>query len=248
MRTSNNGSGGSSAVPQPNTEIHRNSSNAIGSSGNSTSTVGSNASGSSNATTQASSALQSTNRLGGEEEWKNIHTMLNCISAMVDKTKRAITILQQRGVENPSPAQVNHQHSDTIAEMKRQTEEKVAEFRRNAEEAVNQVKRQAVIEIQRAVAAAETRAIEAMANERLKLEKMFADLHKTTSDESSGDRLSPPTVGTQNACWNCGRKANETCSGCNLARYCGSFCQHKDWEQHHQVSLRIRFVVMKAPH
>lgn len=37
------------------------------------------------------------------------------------------------------------------------------------------------------------------------------------------------------ACWNCGRKANETCSGCNLARYCGSFCQHKDWEQHHQA-------------
>lgn len=39
----------------------------------------------------------------------------------------------------------------------------------------------------------------------------------------------------QQACWNCGRKANETCSGCNLARYCGSFCQHKDWEQHHQA-------------
>lgn len=37
------------------------------------------------------------------------------------------------------------------------------------------------------------------------------------------------------SCWNCGRKANETCSGCNTARYCGSFCQHKDWENHHQV-------------
>lgn len=36
-------------------------------------------------------------------------------------------------------------------------------------------------------------------------------------------------------CWNCGRKANETCSGCNVARYCGSFCQHKDWESHHRV-------------
>lgn len=111
----------------------------------------------------------------GEEEWKNIHTMLNCISAMVDKTKRAITILQQRGVDSSSSSQVIQQHTDTsIAEIKRQTEEKVAEFRRNAEEAVNQVKRQAVIEIQRAVAAAESRAIEAMAQERMKLEKMFA--------------------------------------------------------------------------
>jgi len=34
-------------------------------------------------------------------------------------------------------------------------------------------------------------------------------------------------------CWNCGRKALETCSGCNMARYCSAFCQHKDWENHH---------------
>lgn len=59
-------------------------------------------------------------------------------------------------------------------------------------------------------------------------------MHKSSSDDGS-DRQSPTVPGSQNACWNCGRKANETCSGCNLARYCGSFCQHKDWEQHHQV-------------
>lgn len=33
-------------------------------------------------------------------------------------------------------------------------------------------------------------------------------------------------------CWNCGRRATETCSGCNKARYCGTFCQHKDWANH----------------
>lgn len=43
----------------------------------------------------------------------------------------------------------------------------------------------------------------------------------------------PPPV--PQSCWNCGRKASETCSGCNTARYCGSFCQHKDWEKHHHV-------------
>ena len=37
------------------------------------------------------------------------------------------------------------------------------------------------------------------------------------------------------ACWNCGRAASETCSGCGLARYCGAFCQHKDWEEHGRV-------------
>lgn len=36
------------------------------------------------------------------------------------------------------------------------------------------------------------------------------------------------------ACWNCGRKATDTCSGCNEAKYCGAFCQQKDWESHHE--------------
>lgn len=112
-----------------------------------------------------SSETQRSNRLGGEDEWKNIHTMLNCISAMVDKTKRAITILQQRVVDVPHQAYAE----SGFAEMKRQTEEKVTEFRRNAEEAVNQVKRQAVIEIQRAVSTAESRAVEMIAQERIKM-------------------------------------------------------------------------------
>ena len=37
------------------------------------------------------------------------------------------------------------------------------------------------------------------------------------------------------ACWNCGRLATETCSGCGVARYCGPFCQHKDWDDHSRV-------------
>merc|ERR1712128_189156 len=39
----------------------------------------------------------------------------------------------------------------------------------------------------------------------------------------------------EESCWNCGRPATETCSGCSLARYCGPFCQHKDWEDHSRV-------------
>ncbi|KAL9703103.1 hypothetical protein quinque_006621 [Culex quinquefasciatus] len=186
---------------------------------------------------------------GGEEEWKNIHTMLTCISAMVEKTKRAISILQQRGIDTHAAAsrELHQQQQDSsIADIKRQTEEKIAEFRRNAEESVNQVKRQAVIEIQRAVAAAEARTIEMFSQERLKMEKMFAEIHRGATDpdgvldgptggSTGGGGGGGVVTGSQNACWNCGRKANETCSGCNLARYCGSFCQHKDWDQHHQV-------------
>lgn len=72
----------------------------------------------------------------GDEEWRNIHTMLSCISGMVDKTKRAISILQHRGSDG---GPVSHQDTSMISDIKRQTEEKIAEFRRNAEDAVNQV-------------------------------------------------------------------------------------------------------------
>lgn len=74
----------------------------------------------------------------GDEEWRNIHTMLSCISGMVEKTKRAISILQHRGTDGGS-ASHHHDSSSTISDIRRQTEEKIAEFRRNAEDAVNQV-------------------------------------------------------------------------------------------------------------
>ncbi|XP_067628879.1 protein CBFA2T2 [Eurosta solidaginis] len=203
--------------------------------------------------------------LGGEEEWKNIHTMLNCISAMVDKTKRAITILQHRGVE-PHQPNYGEMNSASLVEIRRQTEEKVAEFKRNAEEAVNQVKRQAMIEIQRAVVAAETRASEVMAQERLRMEKFFVEMSRhsggvhtagataasvatvAVAAERELDNKSPSITAGQNACWNCGRKATETCSGCNLARYCGAFCQHKDWEHHHQICGTTRSTDLSAKH
>lgn len=37
-----------------------------------------------------------------DDEWKNIHVMLNCILGMVEKTKRALAILQTRGCSSPA--------------------------------------------------------------------------------------------------------------------------------------------------
>jgi len=116
----------------------------------------------------------------GEEEWKNVQVMLNCILGMVEKTQRAIRILQQR---QTSPTQSNN----------RSTEEVVADLQTRANLAILEVKRAAVEQIRTA---------------------------RQTSEE---------------ACWQCGRPATETCSGCSLARYCGQLCQHKDWEEHHAL-------------
>ncbi|KAJ0171269.1 hypothetical protein K1T71_012819 [Dendrolimus kikuchii] len=166
--------------------------------------------------------------LKSDDEWKNINTMLNCILSMVEKTKRALAILQQRGVEPTESNDIKRAASEIMAAAVRQTEERVAEVRRRAEDAVNQVKRQALLELQRAVGAAETKALELVA-ERGKLDR------ERRHTPPPGRDLSPNATGQQNCCWNCGRKAQETCSGCNAARYCGAFCQHKDWENHHQV-------------
>ncbi|KAK2095535.1 hypothetical protein P7K49_026951 [Saguinus oedipus] len=57
----------------------------------------------------------------------------------------------------------------------------------------------------------------------------------TLKPKPQGSKLHSEHYHTSRSCWNCGRKASETCSGCNTARYCGSFCQHKDWEKHHHI-------------
>ncbi|XP_049529094.1 protein CBFA2T1 isoform X3 [Dermacentor silvarum] len=184
-----------------------------------------------------------------EDEWKNINTMLNCILGMVEKTKRAIAILQHRSqAERPDfSASVwtgSRRHLDVDYDLKKRDLmahyksaaeiDRVSEVRRRAEEAVNEVKRQAVAELQKAVSAAESKASELVAAERTKMERLLGEARRQAAEEALA-AVNHQEDSTEQNCWNCGRKANETCSGCNVARYCGAFCQHKDWENHHRV-------------
>ncbi|XP_076655000.1 CBFA2/RUNX1 partner transcriptional co-repressor nervy [Halictus rubicundus] len=233
-----------------------------------------------------------------DDEWKNIHVMLNCILGMVEKTKRALAILQTRGCSSPAAApplattstatqngngnsvvsnnpsstngsQVESSTGDREGSLKRlsgeivaqtikATEDKVAEVKRKAEEAVLEVKRAAVAEVQRAVAAA---VAESRASERLRVHRMldlpmsqrshvrqgpFLRVHGNPNDTNgrtvptTTSSCTPSTTEEEkdshvqtvsgSSCWNCGRPALETCGGCGIARYCGSFCQHRDWE------------------
>lgn len=101
------------------------------------------------------------------------------------------------------------------------------------EEAVNEVKRQAMSELQKAVSDAERKAHELITTERAKMERALAEAKRQASEDAL--TVINQQEDSSESCWNCGRKASETCSGCNAARYCGSFCQHKDWEKHHHV-------------
>ncbi|NXL17306.1 MTG16 protein, partial [Setophaga kirtlandii] len=107
------------------------------------------------------------------------------------------------------------------------------EIWRKAEEAVNEVKRQAMSELQKAVSDAERKAHELITTERAKMERALAEAKRQASEDAL--TVINQQEDSSESCWNCGRKASETCSGCNTARYCGSFCQHKDWERHHRI-------------
>ncbi|XP_043264104.1 protein CBFA2T1 [Colletes gigas] len=243
-----------------------------------------------------------------DDEWKNIHVMLNCILGMVEKTKRALAILQTRGCSSPAsmpplaaststgaqngnggnntsvasnnPSSTNGSQVESstgdregnlkrlsgeiVAQTIRVTEDKVAEVKRKAEEAVLEVKRAAVAEVQRAVAVA---VAESRANERLRVHRLLdlplsqrnhgahrqgpllrvygnpgvvdANARAVTTPTTTSNPMPSTTEDEKDAhlqtisgssCWNCGRPALETCGGCGIARYCGSFCQHRDWE------------------
>ncbi|XP_062817959.1 protein CBFA2T3 isoform X4 [Anolis carolinensis] len=197
------------------------------------------------------------------EEWKHLNNLLNCIMDMVEKTRRSLTVLRrcqeadreelnhwirrysdaEDMKKGGSPASRSHNSTaNTEAPPIEAHREFVSrplsgympeEIWRKAEEAVNEVKRQAMSELQKAVSDAERKAHELITTERAKMERALAEAKRQASEDAL--TVINQQEDSSESCWNCGRKASETCSGCNTARYCGSFCQHKDWEKHHHV-------------
>ncbi|NWX00254.1 MTG8R protein, partial [Caloenas nicobarica] len=195
------------------------------------------------------------------DEWKHLDHALNCIMEMVEKTRRSMAVLRrcqeadreelnywkrrcseteprkgsELGSRQHSPSSSDSIGSDSLREFSSRsgTGYVTEEIWKKAEEAVNEVKRQAMSEVQKAVAEAEQKAFEMIASERARMEQTIADA-KRQATEDAFLVINEQEESTE-SCWNCGRKASETCSGCNIARYCGSFCQHKDWERHHRI-------------
>ncbi|XP_054837508.1 protein CBFA2T2 isoform X2 [Eublepharis macularius] len=190
-------------------------------------------------------------------------TALNCIMEMVEKTRRSMAVLRRcqeadreelnywkrRCSETTEPRKggsdlIVRQHSPGSSDSVSSDSQREFSSRSGAAgyvteeiwkkaEAVNEVKRQAMSEVQKAVAEAEQKAFEMIASERARMEQTIADA-KRQATEDAFLVINEQEESTE-SCWNCGRKASETCSGCNIARYCGSFCQHKDWERHHRI-------------
>ncbi|XP_036896062.1 protein CBFA2T3 isoform X1 [Sturnira hondurensis] len=213
------------------------------------------------------------------EEWKHLNNLLNCIMDMAEKTRRSLTVLRrcqeadreelnhwvrrysdtEDNKKGPTTTTTRPLGSSAAAEgsqldIRREFMPRTLssympeEIWRKAEEAVNEVKRQAMSELQKAVSDAERKAHELISTERAKMERALAEARRQASEDAL--TVVNQQEDSSESCWNCGRKASETCSGCNAARYCGSFCQHKDWEKHHHVcgqSLQGPSVVVADP-
>uniref|UniRef100_A0A8C5W715 RUNX1 partner transcriptional co-repressor 1 n=1 Tax=Leptobrachium leishanense TaxID=445787 RepID=A0A8C5W715_9ANUR len=199
------------------------------------------------------------------EEWKHLDHLLNCIMDMVEKTRRSLTVLRrcqeadreelnywirrysdaedlkkgsssssshsrQQSPVNPDPVPIESHREFLHRPASGYVPE---EIWKKAEEAVNEVKRQAMTELQKAVSEAERKAHEMITTERAKMERTVSEAKRQAAEDALS--VINQQEDSSESCWNCGRKASETCSGCNTARYCGSFCQHKDWEKHHHI-------------
>ncbi|CAF0937835.1 unnamed protein product [Didymodactylos carnosus] len=169
-----------------------------------------------------------------DDDWKNAENMLNCVLDMVTKAKRALFILQQkdshlRRLVETNDLEWRRRHSELLT----QTEDRIVEVRRKAEEAVIEIKRQSMIDVQKAITNSEQKSSELLTREREQFQRITQEL-KQKSFEDAYNILNRQEDGPEQ-CWHCGRKAIETCSGCSIARYCGLFCQHRDWELHQKL-------------
>ncbi|XP_045551040.1 protein CBFA2T1 isoform X5 [Salmo salar] len=183
------------------------------------------------------------------EEWKHLDhvrkylpppQLLNCIMDMVEKTRRSLTVL--RRCQEADREELNYwirRYSDAedlkkgVSRTQSRQQSPTGQDNYTTEEAVNEVKRQAMSELQKAVSEAERKAHQMISTERSKMERTVAEAKRQAAEDAL--TVINQQEDSSESCWNCGRKASETCSGCNTARYCGSFCQHKDWEKHHHV-------------
>ncbi|CAF4038175.1 unnamed protein product [Rotaria sp. Silwood2] len=169
-----------------------------------------------------------------EDDWRNAENMLNCILEMVTKAKRVLFMLQQKDTHFRHLVETNDlEWRRRQADILTQTEDRIVEVRRKAEEAVLEIKRQSIIDLQKTVSQTEQKSNEILLREREQYQRLNQELKVQTFEEAYA-LLNRQEDGLEQ-CWHCGRRAIETCSGCNIARYCGQYCQHRDWDLHQKL-------------
>ncbi|KFR15739.1 Protein CBFA2T2, partial [Opisthocomus hoazin] len=179
------------------------------------------------------------------DEWKHLDHALNCIMEMVEKTRRSMAVL--RRCQEADREELNYwkRRCSETAEARKAGGELLS--RQHSPGSSDSLGSDSLREFSsRSGTGYVTEEIWKKAGElrgeflhrrvpsTSGLLLVLISLHKRKSSSLVSAEQKPdgsPASLVLQSCWNCGRKASETCSGCNIARYCGSFCQHKDWER-----------------
>lgn len=158
------------------------------------------------------------------EDWGHIDVMLCAIQQMLEKTHSAVNTLRERLSVVELALHQSRSEQERREELEKEMELRISE-------AVERVRHAAAEERQRLLTETSKHMIETVNTVRVEMEGRMAQAVEEALKQAS----------TKEMCWNCGRRATETCSGCNKARYCGTFCQHKDWVKHmHDCSSGIQ--------
>ncbi|KAB0401920.1 hypothetical protein E2I00_017880 [Balaenoptera physalus] len=161
------------------------------------------------------------------DEWKHLDHALNCIMEMVEKTRRSMAVLRRCQESDREELNYWKRRYNENTEMRKTGSELVSRQHSpgSADSLSNDSQREFNSRPGTGYVPVEFWKKTEEAVNKVKIQAM-SEVQKAVAEAEQ--------KAFEN-CWNCGRKASETCSGCNIARYCGSFCQHKDWERHHRL-------------
>lgn len=163
--------------------------------------------------------VEQTRRALVADDWNHIDVMLSSIMGMVERTREAVTMLKSR----------------VLPEIERREFGLEQQVQQRISEAVEKVRHQCAEEKKQILMEGSRQLQETVATVRSEMEGNIAKAQSTAVQEALKE--ANIQLNSKESCWNCGRRATETCSGCNKARYCGTFCQHKDWGSHmHQCT------------
>jgi len=167
-----------------------------------------------------------------EREIYYVFHLLSTVSVMMEKARQSLNIVKKHGK--------NIDNKDGSLQQ------------RGMNEGSSNCLHGVIKEVENAISAAEDQSADLISDVEKQRSKL---LKRKLSGESEKALPLPPTISSSTLalaltsvdahskddfnCWNCGREAHETCSGCNKAKYCGPFCQHKDWENHHKCCSKL---------
>ncbi|CAF0769328.1 unnamed protein product [Brachionus calyciflorus] len=153
-----------------------------------------------------------------DTEFKSIDSMLNSIFEMVDRTQKILDTIKMKANKLKSQREIYENELKRTSEYRNDTSH--VDESKNTNTNIKSYNEQ--------------KPCDYLPKDKEKYDSILKESKK--QDENSTDN-----------CWNCGRRAIDTCPRCQKAKYCSKFCLNKNWETVHYKQCGIDFVEIELP-